>query len=69
MALDRVFTTPRMEIDQSRYEELIRAELKCEQYKAEFERLNMCEVVRIIEAKKLEVCINSENEEKESEDK
>lgn len=38
MALDRVFSTPTMIIDQSRYEELIRTELKCEQYKAEFER-------------------------------
>ena len=46
MGLDRLINTPTMEIDQSRYEELIRNELKYEQYKA----LTAVKLVDIIEA-------------------
>ena len=46
MGLDRLINTPTMEIDQSRYEELIRNELKYEQYKA----LTAVNLVDIIEA-------------------
>ncbi|MFR8144780.1 MAG: hypothetical protein ACLU84_06870 [Clostridia bacterium] len=67
MALDRVFSTPKMEIDQERYEELIRAELKCKQYKAEFERQGQTVIIDIVESKKLEVCVNTESEEKQDE--
>lgn len=34
MAIDRVLYTPKVEIDQDRYEELVRHELQYEQYKA-----------------------------------
>lgn len=65
MALDRVFTTPKMEIDQSRYEELIKAELKCEQYKAEFERQGQTVIIDIVESRKPEPCENKVIEESE----
>lgn len=63
MAIDRAFCTPTMTIDQSRYEELIRAELKCEQYKTELEKQGNFDIVNIIEAQKLEVCKKEESEE------
>ena len=46
MGLDRLINTPRIEVDQDRYEELIRNELKYEQYKA----LTAVNLVDIIEA-------------------
>lgn len=45
MALDRVFNTPKVELDQSRYEELIRHELQYEQYKQAIDK----EIKTIIE--------------------
>lgn len=65
MVLDRVFTTPKMEIDQSRYEELIKAELKCEQYKSEFERQGQTVIIDIVESRKPEPCENKVIEESE----
>lgn len=54
-SLDRVFSTPKMEIDQERYEELIRAKLKAEQYKKELQRLGEYDyLINIIEASDVE---------------
>ncbi len=45
MAIDRVFSTPTVTIDQDRYEELVRHELQYEQYKqaANEETINIIE--------------------------
>ena len=48
MGLDRLINTPTMEIDQSRYEELIRNELKYEQYKALVAK-NLVDIIEIAE--------------------
>lgn len=72
MAIDRAFITPKMEIDQERYEELIRAELKAEQYKKELQRLGEYDyLINIIEAIEVNTKeLVSENENKnESEEK
>lgn len=53
-----LFQTPTVEIDQSRYEELIRKELKYEQYKEQATK----NVIKIIEKEK-EDTINAESEE------
>lgn len=53
-----LFQTPTVEIDQSRYEELIRKELKYEQYKEQATK----NVIKIIEKEK-ENTINAESEE------
>lgn len=45
MAIDRVFNTPTVTIDQSRYEELIRHELQYEQYKQAADK----EIINIVE--------------------
>lgn len=51
MAVDRVFYTPTVQVDQARYEELIKAEQKAEQYKKELERLGEYDyLINIIEA-------------------
>lgn len=51
MAVDRVFCTPTVQVDQSRYEELIKAEQKAEQYKQELKRLGEYDyLINIIEA-------------------
>lgn len=66
MALDRVFNTPKMEIDQERYEELVRAELKAEQYKKELQRIGEYDyLINIIEATETVMEIKNESEEKE----
>lgn len=53
-----LFQTPTVEIDQNRYEELIRKELKYEQYKEQATK----NVIKIIEKEK-EDTINAESEE------
>lgn len=51
MGIDRAFTTPTVSVDQDRYEELIKAELKAEQYKKELARLGEYNyLINIIEA-------------------
>lgn len=51
MAVDRVFYTPTVQVDQARYEELIKAEQKAEQYKKELERVGEYDyLINIIEA-------------------
>lgn len=51
MGIDRIIQTPTMTIDQTRYEELLRAELKAEQYKQELLRLGEYDyLINIIEA-------------------
>lgn len=51
MGIDRIIQTPTMTIDQTRYEELLRAELKAEQYKKELQRLGEYNyLIDIIEA-------------------
>lgn len=66
MAIDRVFTTPTVSVDQYRYEELIRAEFKAEQYRKELQRLGEYDyLVNIIEATEIEI-INEENKEEEN---
>ena len=62
MGLDRVIYTPTVQIDQVRYEELIRAELKAEQYKKELQRIGEYDyLIDIIEATEVE----KENEEED----
>ena len=65
MAIDRAFITPKVEIDQERYEELVKAELKAEQYKKELQRLGEYEyLINIIEATDVdtkELTIQNEN--------
>lgn len=61
MALDRVFNTPKVEIDQDRYEELIRHELQYEQYKQQVD----AQIMEIIETNidtKLEESEENKNE-------
>ncbi len=53
-----LFQTPTVEIDQSRYEELLKKELKYEQYKEQATQ----DVIKIIEAEK-ELAIMAEREE------
>lgn len=61
MGIDRAFCTPTMTIDQSRYEELIRAEQKAEQYREELKRLGEYEyLINIIEATPIEKPIGIE---------
>lgn len=51
MGIDRIINTPKVEIDQDRYEELIKAELRAEQYKNELIRLGEYDyLINIIEA-------------------
>ena len=60
-----LFQTPTMEIDQYRYEELIKAELKAEQYKKELQRLGEYDcLINIIDATEVE----KESKNKESEE-
>lgn len=53
-----LFQTPTIEIDQSRYEELIQKELKCKQYKEQA----TIEIIRIIEGQDSET-VTTESEE------
>jgi hypothetical protein len=53
-----LFQTPTIEIDQSRYEELIQKELKYKQYKEQAP----IEVIRIIEGKDNETVITESEE-------
>lgn len=53
-----LFQTPTIEIDQSRYEELIQKELKYKQYKEQAP----IEVIRIIEGKDSETVITESEE-------
>ena len=53
-----LFQTPTIEIDQSRYEELIQKELKYQQYKEQAP----IEVIRIIEGKDNETVITESEE-------
>lgn len=63
MGVDRVFTTPTVVVDQSRYEELIQAELKAEQYKKELQRLGEYDyLINIIEATNVDIKVESEVE-------
>lgn len=51
MGVDRAFFTPTVQVDQARYEELIKAEQRAEQYKQELTRLGEYEyLINIIEA-------------------
>lgn len=60
-----LFQTPTIEIDQYRYEELIKAELKAEQYKKELQRLGEYDyLINIIDATEIE----KESKNKESEE-
>lgn len=69
MAIDRIINTPTITVDQDRYEELIRAELKAEQYKKELERLGKYKyLIDIIEATEIEKEIEKEIVENESEE-
>lgn len=69
MAFDRAFITPKMEIDQSRYEELIRAELKAEQYKKELQRIGEYDyLINIIEATDVDTKELAETNKNESEE-
>lgn len=57
-----LFQTPTVEVDLNRYEELIRAELKAEQYKKELQRIGEYDyLIDIIEATEVE----KENEEED----
>lgn len=58
-----LFQTPTVEIDQYRYEELIKAELKCEQYKQELKRMGEEDLINIIEG--TEIVYEEENKEEE----
>lgn len=73
MAIDRVFNTPTITVDQDRYDELVKAELKAEQYKNELERIgNHEQLIKIIEAEKnipVGITENENKKEKESEEK
>lgn len=61
MAVDEVFITPKVEITQWRYEELVRAELKAKQYKDELKRLGEYDyLINIIEATDVDVKVESE---------
>lgn len=63
MAVDEVFITPKVEITQWRYEELVQAELKAKQYKDELKRLGEFDyLINIIEAS-----VENEEENKEEE--
>lgn len=49
------FEKPTVEIDQDRYEKLLRAELKAEQYRKELQRLGEYDyLINIIEASEIE---------------
>ena len=64
MGMDRVFTTPTITVDQDKYDQLIRAELKAEQYKAALERRieeNQW-LIDTIEATEIKVKENKEEE-------
>lgn len=68
MAIDRVFSTPTITVDQDRYDELVKAELKAEQYKNELKRIGEYDyLINIIEV--TEVQENVENKKEESEEK
>lgn len=55
MGMDRAFFTPTVSLDQSRYEELIRAEQKAEQYREELKRLGEYDyLINIIETTSIE---------------
>lgn len=73
MAIDRVFSTPTITVDQDRYDELVKAELKAEQYKNELQRIgNHDNLIKVIEAEKnvLVGIVEDQNKnEKESEEK
>lgn len=61
MGVDRVFYTPTVSVDQGRYEELIRAELKAEQYREELKRLGEYDyLINIIETTPVEKPIGIE---------
>ena len=61
-----LFQTPTVEVDLNRYEELIAAELKADQYKKELQRMGDYDyLIRIIEATEVE----EEKIENEEEDK
>lgn len=61
-----LFQTPTVEVDLNRYEELIKAELKADQYKKELQRMGDYDyLIRIIEATEVE----EEKIENEEEDK
>lgn len=61
MGVDRVFYTPTVSVDQGRYEELIKAEQKVEQYREELKRLGEYEyLINIIEATPIEKPIGIE---------
>lgn len=59
MAIDRVFSTPTVTIDQYRYEELVRHELQYEQYKQAANE----EIINIIETN-IDTKLLEESEEK-----
>lgn len=61
MGVDRVFYTPTVSVDQGRYEELIKAEQKAEQYREELKRPGEYEyLINIIEATSIEKTIGIE---------
>lgn len=60
MALDRVFSTPKVEVDQDRYEELIRHELQYEQYKQQADT----QIIEIIETN-IEIKLEESEENKD----
>lgn len=73
MGLDRTFCTPTITVDQDRYDELVKAELKAEQYKNELQRIgNHDNLIKIIEVEKnvpVGIVEDQNKNEKESEDK
>lgn len=68
MAIDRVFSTPTITVDQDRYDELVKSELKAKQYKNELKRIGEYDyLIDIIEA--TEIQEKTENKKEESEEK